>query len=194
MDASVIICTRDRAGSLARTLASLETASRPVGFSWELVVVDNGSRDGTASVLAEFAALLPLTATYEPKPGLSNARNRGVEVARGSYLIWTDDDVVVEPGWLSAYADAFHRWPEAAVFGGKILPVLEEPVSPWFAACQEELGYLLAARDFGDTPLPLSIAEDRLPFGANYVVRAAEQRRFPYDPELGVAPGRNRVG
>jgi hypothetical protein len=72
--------------------------------------------------------------------------------------------------------------------------VLEEPVSPWFAACKEELGYLLAVRDFGDAPLLLSVVEDCLPFGANYVVRAAEQRRFPYDPELGMAPGRNRVG
>ena len=72
--------------------------------------------------------------------------------------------------------------------------MLEEPVSPWFAACKEELGYLLAVRDFGDAPLLLSVVEDCLPFGANYVVRAAEQRRFPYDPELGMAPGRNRVG
>jgi glycosyltransferase involved in cell wall biosynthesis len=194
MDASVMICTRNRATSLARTLASIEAADRPAGFTWELVVVDNGSTDHTAAVLADFSSRLPLAPTTEPNPGLSNARNHGVSAARGRYLIWTDDDVVVEPGWLSAYAAGFERWPEAAAFGGKVLPVLEAPVSPWFAACQDQFADLLARRDFGEAPLPLSSAENRLPFGANYSVRAAEQRQFPYDPALGVAPGRNRLG
>jgi glycosyltransferase involved in cell wall biosynthesis len=175
MDASVIICTRNRAPSLARALASIERANCPAGFTWELVVVDNGSTDDTAAVLADFSV-------------------RGVAAARGRYLIWTDDDVMVEPDWLSAYAAAFARWPEAAVFGGKILPVLEEPVSPWFAACQHEFSELLAKRDFGGSPLPLSFAEGRFPFGANFAVRAAEQRRFLFDPALGPAPGQNRVG
>jgi hypothetical protein len=194
MDASVIVCTRNRAGPLARMLASLAAADRPAGFAWELVVVDNGSTDATAAVLENVAARLPLIAAAEPLAGLSHARNRGVGVARGRYLIWIDDDVVVEPGWLAAYADAFRRWPEAALFGGKVLPVLEAPVRPWFAACAAELADLLAGRDFGEAPLPLSLAEDRLPFGANFAVRAAEQRRFAYDPALGVAPGRARVG
>ena len=194
MDATIIICTRNRGDSLARTLASIEAAERPVGFLWELIVVDNGSTDNTAAVLADFAMRLPLKSVTEPKFGLSNARNRGVEEARGRYIIWTDDDVVVQPRWLPAYVEAFRRWPEATVFGGPIVPVLEEPVVSWFAACREQLAYLLAACDFGDAPLPLSLAEDRLPFGANYAVRTAEQRRFAYDPERGAAPGRNRMG
>jgi GT2 family glycosyltransferase len=193
MDASVVICTRDRAGPLARALASLEATVRPAGFAWELVVVDNGSSDGTAAALKTFAGRLPLLTTWEPIPGVSNARNRGVATARGRYLIWTDDDVVVEPGWLAAYAEAFRHWPQAALFGGRILPVLEEPVCRWFAACQDALADPLARRDFGEAPLPLSVAEDRLPFGANCAVRAAEQRRFPFDPELGRAPGRERM-
>jgi glycosyltransferase involved in cell wall biosynthesis len=194
MDATVIICTRNRASSLARTLTSIEMADRPAGFTWELVVVDNGSTDGTTAVLTEFSSRLPLAPTTEPKPGKSNACNHGIAVARGDYLIWIDDDVIVEPGWLSAYAAGFERWPEAALFGGKVLPVLEEPVSSWFAACQHEFSHLLAKRDFGESPLPLSIAEDRLPFGANYAARAAEQRRFPFDPALGPVSGRYQVG
>jgi hypothetical protein len=116
-----------------------------------------------------------------------------VAAARGRYLIWTDDDVLVDPGWLAAYADAARRWPDAALFGGKVVPVLEAPVPAWFAASADELGPLLAARDFGPDPCPLGA--DCKPFGANYVVRAAEQRRFPYDPTLGAGAGRNgRVG
>jgi glycosyltransferase involved in cell wall biosynthesis len=194
MDASVMICTRNRAASLARTLASIKAADRPAGFMWELVVVDNGSTDHTAAVLADFSSRLPLAPTTEPNPGLSNARNHAVSAARGRHLIWTDDDVVVEPGWLAAYAEAFRRWPDVAIFGGKILPVLEEPVAPWFAACLDDLALLCARRDFGDEPLPLTSEDDRVPFGANCVIRAAEQAKFPFDPDLGVAPGRSRGG
>jgi glycosyltransferase involved in cell wall biosynthesis len=194
MDASVIICTRNRAASLARTLASIEAADRPAGCVWELVVVDNGSTDETGSVLAGFSGRLPLVAVSEPNPGISHARNRGVATAAGRYFIGTDDDVVVERGWLAAYLDAFRHWPEAVLFGGKVVPTLEEPVTPWFAACLAELALLVAERDFGADPLPLASEGDRVPFGANFAIRAAEQVRFPFDPALGRAPERNVLG
>jgi glycosyltransferase involved in cell wall biosynthesis len=194
MDGSVVICTRNRAGSLARLLASIAAAEHPADFTWEVVVVDNSSTDDTGAVLRTFADRLPLVLASEPVAGISAARNRGVAAAGGRYLIWTDDDVVVEPGWLVAYAQAFRRWPDADIFGGRIVPVLEEPVRPWFAACRDELAYLMASRDFGDAPLLLSVAEDRLPFGANYAVRAAAQVQFPYDRAIGAAPGQLRTG
>ena len=193
MDASVVICTRNRAASLARTLESLTAMARPAGWAWEVVVVDNASTDATADVLAQFADRLPLVAVAEARRGLSNARNRGVAAARGRYLLWTDDDVLVDPGWLAAYADAARRWPEAALFGGRVVPVLEAPAAAWFAASTAELAHLLAARDFGPDPRPLG--EGCKPFGANYAVRAAEQRRHPYDPALGAGAGhRGRMG
>jgi glycosyltransferase involved in cell wall biosynthesis len=192
MDATIVICTRNRAESLTRALQSLVAMEAPAGFSWNVVVVDNGSTDQTPRVVADFSDRLAITRVPEERPGLSNARNRGIAAVNANYIIWTDDDVVVEPGWLAAYAAAFRRWPEAAVFGGKILPVLEEPAAAWFAKSIDELDYLLAARDFGASPLPLS--HDRQPFGANYVVRTDEQRRWPYDPNLGAGAGGNRVG
>jgi glycosyltransferase involved in cell wall biosynthesis len=48
----------------------------PAGLAWELVIVDNGSRDETPAVVQGFAGKLPIRRTFEPKPGLSNARNR----------------------------------------------------------------------------------------------------------------------
>src|SRR5579864_5913338 len=118
---SVIICTRDRAAQLASVLATACALKVPEGLSWELCVVDNGSSDSTPQVVREFSETLPIRYIREDVPGLSNARNRGVDEARGRYICWTDDDVEIDPEWLSAYAEAFRRHPDAAVFGGRIL-------------------------------------------------------------------------
>lgn len=192
MNLSIAVCTRNRAASLARMLDSVTRLDLPAFLTWELVIVNNGSTDGTSQTIASFADRLPIREETEPRPGLSNARNKGVSAARGRYIIWTDDDVLVDRAWLSAYVAAFDRWPDAAVFGGKVLPIFEGTAPGWFTANLDTLFGPIAYRDFGDDPLPLSA--DRVPFGANYVVRTEEQRAFPYDPELGVAPGRNRIG
>jgi len=192
MDLSVIICTRNRAESLSYTLQSLADMSRPPNLAWEVLVVDNGCTDHTPHVIQGFQARLPLMASKEQASGLSNARNRGVSVARGRYLVWTDDDVQVDRNWLVAYAEAFRQRPSAVLFGGPVVAVLEQPAAAWFAASLCELADLLAVRDFGENPIPLT--EQRLPFGANYAIRREEQRRFPYDPDLGAHPGRFRLG
>ena len=173
MDVSVIVCTRNRASSLKRTLQSLADLSVPAGLCWEMIVVDNNSTDDTPDVIAGFSGVLPLVAAFEARDGLSNARNRGVQAAAGTYMVWTDDDVVVDRQWLAAYVEAFRRWPEAAVFGGKIIPVYEEPSPAWARDAHDELAPLMACRDFGDASLPLSLATDLIPFGASFAVRAA---------------------
>ncbi len=188
---TVAICTRDRAASLARTLDSL-AAMAPPGGPFEVLVIDNASTDDTQAVAARFAARLPLRLEHAAQPGLSHARNHAVAAARGAYIAWTDDDVVVDADWLAAYARAFARWPDASVFGGPIVPVLLPPVTPWVRDNLALLAPALAARDLGAAPGALAAAA--LPYGANYAVRAAEQRRCPYDPALGAAPGRGRLG
>ena len=191
---SVVICTRNRAVSLARALTSLCDLACLPSTSWEVLVVNNGSDDETSEVIKRFDTRLPIREESEEIPGLSHARNRAITSVTGDYIIWTDDDVKVDRNWLIAYAEAFARWPDAAVFGGKILPVLEEPVPAWFGDNLDTLAGLLAFRDFGNAPLPLSIADERIPFGANYAVRTAEQREFLYNPALGVGPGQSRLG
>jgi glycosyltransferase involved in cell wall biosynthesis len=189
---TVAICTRNRADSLSRTLRALCAVETPT--DWEVVVVDNGSTDATASVCGAFAGALPLKRIFEPRAGLSNARNAAVHAARGDYIVWTDDDVLVSPGWLRAYVDAFACWPDAAVFGGPITPIFEGTPPEWYMQHRELFADALAARDLGSDAIALSIADDKVPFGANYAVRAAEQRRFRYDPNLGVAPVRRLLG
>ena len=85
MDLSVIICSRNRAASLARVLAS--AAEMDVqGITWELLIVDNGTGDDVEKTVACYKAQLPLRMESEPKPGLSRARNCGVMNARGKYI------------------------------------------------------------------------------------------------------------
>lgn len=191
---TIIICTRDRATQLAAVLSSLCALDVPVGLAWDVLIVDNASSDDTPAVVASFAERLPVRRVIAPVPGLSRARNVGIAAARGRYILWTDDDVLLDRHWLTSYLAAFKKHPEATVFGGKVVPLLEEPAPRWFSESSRDLVYLLAHRDFGPAELPLDLARDRIPYGANFAMRTAEQRRYPYDPELGVAPGRRRGG
>ena len=122
---TVAICTWNRARLLEQTLEGLRGLQVPAGTDWELLVVDNNSTDDTADVLRHFEGRLPLTAIPETRQGHSHARNAAVVRARGELLLWTDDDVIVDPGWIAAYVSAAAAWPEAAFFGGT--------VEPWFA-------------------------------------------------------------
>lgn len=196
LDVTVLICTRNRAAQLAQALASAAQMAVPPDLRWELVVVDNGSSDDTQETALGFSDLLPIRVVREDTPGLSHARNRGVAEARGRYICWTDDDVLIDRDWLAAYAAAFQRHPEAAVFGGRIIPVLQAPSPRWFARLADSwpLTTLLAKRDLGGSALALDPKAGIAPWGANYAVRTAEQREVRYEPSLGVSPNQRRLG
>lgn len=194
MRVSVVVCTRNRAEQLKRVLDSAVDLKIPDGLAWEFLLVDNGSVDHTAAVAASYADRLPIRCVREETPGLSNARNRAVAEARGAYICWTDDDVLIDSDWLAAYAEAFDRHPEAAFFGGVIEPVLEGEPPHWFKENWSRLSNIMAERNFGDQVVPLSHENERMPYGANYAVRTREQRETLYDPTLGVSPGHRRLG
>jgi glucosyl-dolichyl phosphate glucuronosyltransferase len=187
---TVAICTFNRAESLRRTLDSLVAMEVPSDLPWELLIVNNNSTDHTDDVIGEYVGRLPVRREFESRGGKSNALNRAIDVAKGDYIVWIDDDVLVDPGLLTAYAAAFRRWPEAAVFGGRIKPKYEAPVEKWVLESEAVLGGPYAIRDFGDHVYPLSADdEDHFPYGANWAIRAIEQRAFRYDPNLGPVPG-----
>ena len=189
---TVAICTLNRAESLRRTLGSLAAMQVPSDLTWEIIIVNNNSTDHTDDVIGQYRDQLPVRREFEPRRGHSNARNRAIDAARGEYIVWTDDDVVVRPDWLSAYAAAFRRWPEAAVFGGRIIPRYEEPAVKWIVDSEAIVRGAYAIRDLGNEMQPLSITEDRIPYGANFAILTKEQRAFRYDPNLGLAPNRRR--
>lgn len=193
MFVTIGICTFNRAESLRRTLDSLMAMQVPSDIAWEIVIVNNNSTDHTDNVISEYEGRLPARREFEPRAGKSNALNRAIDAAKGDYILWTDDDVLVDGGWLTAYVDAFRRWPEAAVFGGRIRPRYEAPATKWVMESEAVLGGPYAIRDFGDHVYPLSASdEDHFPYGANWAVRAVEQRAFRYDPQLGPVPNEIR--
>lgn len=183
MQFTVAICTWNRAESLARTLEQI-TRLTPPACSWEVVVVNNNSGDATDEVLRHFSQRLPLRPCFEAKQGLSHARNAAVSRSNGSYIVWTDDDVLVDSEWLVAYERAIIRWPDASVLGGPIQPLFEGTPPTWLVSAWMDVADAFALRDLGPEPIKFDGAR-AVPFGANYVVRSLEQKKFPYDPELG---------
>jgi glycosyltransferase involved in cell wall biosynthesis len=191
---SVIICTRNRARQLTRVLGTATQMTVPTDLTWELVLVDNGSTDATPDVASSFADKLPIRYVHEPEAGISNARNCGVRNARGRYICWTDDDVMLDRGWLAAWVSAFRDNPDCDYFAGCVRPVLEGQPPRWFSDCADLLSDLIARRDLGPVGRPLSRDPADFPMGANYAVRGDILRQYPFDPRLGVSPHFRRVG
>ncbi len=192
MRLSVVICTYNRCQLLDQTLTQMQRLRVPAGVSWELVIVNNCCSDETDFVIEKHAKVLPIRRIFELLAGLSRARNKALEVVTGDYVLWTDDDVLVDEGWLEAYCRAFERWPDAAVFGGRVEPWLEGQPPRWLEAVLPRVGFAFATINLGDEPEPLTM--ERLPFGANMAVRMAEQQRHRFDPDLGVTPKRRMGG
>jgi GT2 family glycosyltransferase len=132
-DISILICTYNRAESLRLTLESARGLVIPANLTWELLIVDNNSTDPTEEVCNEFSSVLPIRYIQEKRQGLSPARNRGIEEARGSILAFTDDDVDVDPAWVRDLWRAAKAHPETGFFGGKIVPLWEEKPPAWIA-------------------------------------------------------------
>jgi glycosyltransferase involved in cell wall biosynthesis len=158
----------------------------PEGVEWELVIVDNNSTDETVDVAHRFMDRLPLRILSEVKPGKSHALNLAAQAAKGDYILWTDDDAFVCAAWLSEYVAAFRRWPDAAFFGGPVVPSFDECPPRWLARGIAEVPDPFAIRDLGSEPLRFT--ETVLPYGVNLAVRTVEQRRFLYDTKLGPQP------
>lgn len=119
---SVIVPTRDRARSLAALLESLEGLEAPP-VPWEVVIADNGSTDETPRILAEWRAARPGREVVRvSEPGKSRALNAAIARSRGQLLAFLDDDVVVEPRWLTEVWDYFTRCDCAAAQGSVVWP------------------------------------------------------------------------
>ena len=183
-DATVIICTHNRADRLAFVLADLAMMEVSAGTSWEIVVVDNCSSDHTKAVIdsARAASVVPMLYHYEERKGKSHALNSALELAQGKYLFFTDDDVRIDPGWLQAGLDVFSRYGCVGI-GGRTVPVWECPVPNWYAV---EGPYRLMGAivrfELGDEVREV----DAHPLGANMAFhRSAFERYGPFRTDFG---------
>lgn len=135
VDASVIICTRNRAELLARALDAILHQDLPESVRWEILVVDNSSTDSTREVVERVAASAPVAVQYlfEPREGKSFALNAAVAASTGEILAFTDDDVEPPAGWLAALLTALDEHPECIGAGGAVMPTWDEPLPSWLA-------------------------------------------------------------
>lgn len=119
-DITVVVCTYNRAETLRNALRSLTLQETGNEFSYEIVVIDNGSTDSTRAVVAEIAASSRVTVRYvrEEAEGYSQALNRGVREARGGWLAFFDDDQLAEPNWLEELLSAASVTKAKLVGGG----------------------------------------------------------------------------
>lgn len=129
---SAVICTHNRAELLARALESLCRQTLPEE-DFEVLIVDNASSDDTEAVARSFCAgRAHFRYVAEPALGLSRARNRALEEARGPYVAYLDDDAIAEPEWLQEILAAFiEAVPKPGCVGGKSQPDWQRPRPQW---------------------------------------------------------------
>ncbi|MDR1671310.1 MAG: glycosyltransferase [Alistipes sp.] len=186
---SVIIATYNRGGRLLRTLRSLAAQTMPAG-EWEAIVVNNNSTDDTADVFARFASgegrPLDIRMVDEPRQGLSWARNRGLDEARGAIIVMIDDDEEINPGFLRAYSDFFASHPAALAAGGPMVACYEESRPRWMSHYTEALA--ASTIDLGRKVR--RFPRGRYPIGGNMAFRREVFSRFgTFDPALGRTGG-----
>ena len=167
---TVIIATYNRAALLDECLDHVGRQRFSPGD--EILVVDNGSTDDTAAVVARHQprAAVALRLLREPLPGKSRAIARALDVATGDILAFTDDDVNVDDDWLEAVREALGD-PGVALVGGPVRPRWQATVPRWIRRARDRyprLGAPLALLDYGDRPLALGA---RTVLGANLAVR-----------------------
>jgi GT2 family glycosyltransferase len=183
---SVVICTWNRSTLLRKTLEHMTLLETPPGTRWELIVVNNNCSDDTDLVINEFATRLPLVRLFEPSPGKSHAANLAVQNATGAYIIWTDDDVLVDTDWLTAYLQAFSQWPDASVFAGGIDPWFEKEPPRWLERAFSKIAAAYAALDYG--PDGFEMSQQTPPFGANMALKRSAHLSEAFDGRLGPRP------
>lgn len=134
MSVSILVCCHNSAQRLGPTIAHILAQQECGGIEWEIVLVDNGSTDGTASLAAELlkTAPVPFTILHEPKPGKTNALMTGLEHCRHELISIVDDDNWVSPLWIRNVEEFMRSHPDAGMVGSLNEPVFEEPAPGWF--------------------------------------------------------------
>ena len=163
-DISIIIPTLNRCELLRDAIASAREQDFPAD-QYEIIVVDNGSTDGTRELIERLNqdGCKPIRYVYEPRPGLHWARHAGARAAQGEILAYTDDDGAPTPGWVAALAQAFAETGCAAAGGPVHVRWLSEP--PWWATQLYGFAYL----DYG--PERLELTWPHTIYGPSFAVR-----------------------
>jgi GT2 family glycosyltransferase len=147
--ASVIVSTHNRAHYLDDALGAL--AAQNCSEPFEVIIIDNASTDGTSKVLESWCRRDKRFRTaFEGRQGLSYGKNAGIQLARAPLLLFTDDDTLTDPQWISAYLDLFaRRGSESNIAGGVQIPIPHD-LRPWPAWFAEPAIVNLAMLDYAE--------------------------------------------
>jgi glucosyl-dolichyl phosphate glucuronosyltransferase len=191
MNVTVILCTYNRCSALRRVLNSVAASQMPNSVDWDVLVVDNNSKDKTREVVDEYIRRFPGRFHYffESRQGKSNALNSGVREARGEILAFLDDDVTVEPVWLQNLTAQVQtgEWIGA---GGRIRATQSAALPEWLALDGSHGlgGVLCGLFDRGDVPRELDIA----PNGSNMAFhRRVFEKYGGFRTDMGPSPEGN---
>ena len=189
---TVVVATYNRSQSLVRCLESFRTQSSP-RTEWEVVVVNNNSKDDTEQRFARFAEEnpnLPIRMVLEERQGLSHARNCGMAAAESPYIAIIDDDETVNEDFVRGYIEFFDAHPKAVAAGGRIVPSYEQGRPSWISPYTERP--IANPLDLGEEVRPFG--RGRCPGGGNMAVRREAIERYgAFDPSLG-RTGKRLIG
>jgi glycosyltransferase involved in cell wall biosynthesis len=168
MKYSVLIPTYNRAEDLRATLCSM--AALAPKEAWEVIVVDNNSKDDTRSVVLDIASWFPVDLHYrfEKEQGRCAALNCGIGAAKGDIILTTDDDVRVDADWLDQASGALDAY-QCDYVGGKVLPIWGGERPAWLPNHAGRPWSVVALLDHGDKPLEFD--QRHVPIGVNLAFR-----------------------
>ena len=134
---SVIIPVFNDSERLKKCLEALEKQTFPQN-SYEVIVVDNGSDHDIKDVVAPFKQAFTL---YEDRPGSYAARNKGISVAKGKILAFTDADCIPASDWIEKGVKALQSIPNSGLVGGRIELFFKNPNQPNAVEVYENIEY-----------------------------------------------------
>lgn len=135
---SVIIPVLNNIRGLRQTLAALESQTYPKEL-YEVIVVDNGSKENLAEVVREYDRT---KLAYEPQPGSYVARNRGIRIARGEVLAFTDSDCIPKPDWLTNGVRQLTSTDNCGLVAGKVEFFYQDPSQPTSVELYDSVTFL----------------------------------------------------
>lgn len=179
---SIVLCTYNNAASLDITLAQLAGTIRNQQSVVEVIVVNNNSPDNTAFITQKYTDEHPtFHYFFEPKQGLSHARNTGLAKAQGEYILFTDDDAEIPPCWIDEYIHTINTFSPDCLYS-KISIIWDKSKPWWFIP--EYTPYFVGL-NYGDTILNIADIHHEF-YGKNFCVRKSVLIDLGgFDPNLG---------
>lgn len=178
---SFLICTYNRSNYLSGTLSSILKIVN--NYDVEVIIVDNNSTDNTSEIVDSFIAQFKnnkIIYFKETKQGLSNARNRALKIANGDVVMFIDDDVLLDVGYIENVYKEFSS-NDSKIIAGKILLKFEDEKPKWLTS---DLENYLSKLDLGNEYRELKIPNEWI-VGANMLFSRNVLPLVQFNPNLG---------